>query len=78
MTPISATSLAETPCGTQIKISHVAGEVRQRLQELGLRPGMVVHVQHKTHGGGRLLSFAGTRVAVSAASAAAIWGDQIR
>ena len=43
---------------------------RRRLAELGLRPGGAVRVLRRTTGGGRIVSVAGSRIALDAATAA--------
>ena len=77
-TPSPAAWLADLPCGTQVCVDSVIGTTQGRLHELGLRPGVVVRILHKTHGGGRLLAFDGSRIAVSAAGAREIRGAPVQ
>lgn len=57
------TTLATGTCAT---IARVGGETRlvRRLAALGVRPGALVTLGHRTAGGGRVVAVAGSRIAL--------------
>ncbi|WP_162872824.1 FeoA family protein [Austwickia chelonae] len=61
-------SLAEMPLGVSHTLESVAAidGARRRLSELGLRPGARLTVLRRTAGGGRIISVAGSRIALDA------------
>lgn len=71
----SATPLTAAANGVALRVVHTDTHhlVRRRLAELGIRPGAVVRVLHATHGRGRVLAVAGSRVAVDRSVLAGIW-----
>ena len=66
--------LADAPerCDLRCTGLDVPTRTRQRMAELGLRLGASVRVQSRTSGRGFVLSVAGARVAIDAATAAGI------
>ncbi|MBW3086267.1 hypothetical protein KEM60_02479 [Austwickia sp. TVS 96-490-7B] len=68
---MNRTPASSAPLGAPHTLTSVGGDdrSRQRLAELGLRPGANVTVLRRTAGQGRILAVAGSRVAVDAATA---------
>lgn len=60
-------SLAEAPLAIPLTLSAVPDEHAWRLSRLGLRPGAAFAVLGASAGGGRIVSVAGSRVALGAA-----------
>ncbi|NMD46722.1 MAG: ferrous iron transport protein A [Propionibacterium sp.] len=60
-------TLAEAPLATPLTLSAVPHEHAWRLSRLGLRPGTAFTVLRASTGGGRIVSVAGSRVALGAA-----------
>jgi len=62
---VGAVTLTQVPLGTTARLSDTSAHPRrQRLAELGLRPGTDVHVMSRTSGGGRVLGIGQSRMAV--------------
>ncbi|MFT4296428.1 MAG: ferrous iron transport protein A [Micropruina sp.] len=60
-------TLAEAPVATPLTLSAVPDEHAWRLSRLGLRPGTAFSVIRASAGGGRIVSVAGSRVALGSA-----------
>lgn len=57
--------LGKVPLGATVTLTATDGHPRRRrLAEIGLRPGAVVRVLHRSAGGGRVLAVGDVRVAV--------------
>ncbi|MEZ5191199.1 MAG: FeoB small GTPase domain-containing protein [Nocardioides sp.] len=67
--------LSEAPYGATVTVvdSHTTPAMRRRLAEIGIRPGAEVQVLHHSHGGGRVLGVAETRIAVGLDALSSIW-----
>lgn len=67
-------TVTDAPLGAALTVIAVAADARalRRLAELGVRPGVKVSVLRRTAGGGRIVSVAGSRVALDATTARAI------
>lgn len=65
---------SDAPLREPLTVASVAAETRalRRLAELGIRPGATVEVLRRIAGGGRIVSVAGSRVALDAATARTI------
>lgn len=70
--PLSAVPIGNecvlSPLGTEL----VAPDIKRRLAELGLRPGVCLSVTQKTSGGGRVIRIHNTRYAMDNRTASAI------
>lgn len=60
-------TVAEAPLATPLTLSTVPDEHAWRLSRLGLRRGVAFTVLRRSTGGGRIVSVAGSRVALGAA-----------
>ena len=69
--------LITVPIGNECVLSHInsdliAPDIKRRLAELGLRPGVHVSVVQKTSGGGRVIRIHNTRYALDRRTASSI------
>ncbi len=71
MAPLAPRDLATLGVGNTGTVDTVSLERRDRLRlaELGIRPGVAVTVVGRTSGGGRLLAFGTSRVALDRTTA---------
>lgn len=67
-------TIASVPLGRKVTVLDARAEpgVRRRLGELGLRGGATVVVASRSTGGGRIVSVAGSRIALDKSTAAAV------
>lgn len=79
MARAAATGIAACTAGDVVRLTGVglAAADRLRLAELGLRVGAVVTVAGRTAGGGRILAFGHSRVALDGRTAARLAGEPL-
>lgn len=64
---MSAFTLADAPLATPLTLAEVPSAHARHLSRLGLRPGAAFSVLRRSTGGGRIVSVAGSRVALGRA-----------
>lgn len=60
-------TLAKAPLATPLTLTDVPPQYLAQLSRLGLRPGSVITVLRRCTGGGRIVSVAGSRIALGRA-----------
>ncbi|HNV12181.1 MAG TPA: FeoA family protein [Propionibacteriaceae bacterium] len=75
----TAISLASARVGTSLTLLRAEGspELCRRLSALGLRRGARVRIVNPTPGGGRVISVAGSRIAMDASMLKRLFAEEI-